>query len=140
MGMIAELAEQQPALLPDPLRRQDRSTRPSACLRASMVTRYRLRQPVIGFIESAKQIVTIPAGAIVTPRTDANPSPGLCTVVWDGKVLEVYRRDIERNGEVVSHSNRVGVISPNLPHCYPSGIRASCEPGGSRLCSLLPEG
>jgi hypothetical protein len=53
-----------------------------------MITRYRLRDPVIGFIESAKQIVTIPAGAIVTARTAATPAPGLCTVVWDGKIIE----------------------------------------------------
>jgi hypothetical protein len=56
---------------------------------------------VIGFIESEKQIVTIPSGAIVTTHTAANPSPGLCTVVWDGKVIEAYRMDVERNGEVI---------------------------------------
>jgi hypothetical protein len=63
---------------------------------------------VIGFIESAKQIVAIPAGAIVTIKSNVLPPTGLCTVVWDGKVIEAYRRDIERNGEVVSHSDSVG--------------------------------
>ena len=73
-----------------------------------MVTRYRLRRPVIGFIESAKQIVTIPAGATVTARTAATPVPGLCTVVWDEKVIEAYRMDVERNGIIVSESGGVG--------------------------------
>ena len=66
-----------------------------------MVTRYRLRQAVIGFIESAKQIVTIPAGAIVTARTAATPAPGLCTIVWDEKVIEAYRMDLDQHGIVL---------------------------------------
>jgi hypothetical protein len=73
-----------------------------------MVTRYRLRQAVIGFIESTKEIVTIPAGAIVTIQTAGTPSPGLCTVVWDGRVIEAYRMDIEQNGTKVSRSDSVG--------------------------------
>jgi len=71
-----------------------------------MVTLYRLRLPVIGLIESAKQIVTVPAGADVTTHTAATPSPGLCTVVWDGRVIEAYRMDVERNGELISETRR----------------------------------
>jgi hypothetical protein len=67
---------------------------------------------VIGFIESAKRVVTIPAGAIVTARTAATPAPGLCTVVWDGKVIEAYRMDVERNGVVVSENKSVGSKHP----------------------------
>jgi hypothetical protein len=56
---------------------------------------------VIGFIESAKLIVTIPAGTVVTARTAVTPSPGLCTVVWDEKVIEAYRMDLDQHGIVV---------------------------------------
>ena len=67
-----------------------------------MVTRYLLQRPVIGSIESAKQIVTIPAGATVTARNAATPVPGLCTVVWDEKVIEAYRMDLDQHGIVLT--------------------------------------
>jgi hypothetical protein len=70
-----------------------------------MVTRYRLHDPVIGFIQSAKQVVTIPAGAIVTIAFRATPSPALCTVAWDGKLIEAYRMDVEQHGTVVSETS-----------------------------------
>ena len=61
-----------------------------------MVTRYLLQRPVIGSIESAKQIVTTPVGAILTARTAAIPSTGLCGVVWD------YRMDLDQHGIVLT--------------------------------------
>jgi hypothetical protein len=67
---------------------------------------------VVGFIESTKQIVTIPAGAIVTIRSNMLPPTGLCMVVWDGKLIEAYRIDIEQNGAVVSENESVGSKRP----------------------------
>ena len=89
-----------------------------------MVTRYRLRHPVIGFIESAKRIVTIPAAAIVTARTAATPAPGLCTVVWDGKVVQAYRMDIEQNGILVRTGTSLSEITQS-PYPHPSDPAAS---------------
>ena len=77
-----------------------------------MDTRYRLRDSVIGFIESAKQVVTIPAGAIVSIKSNVLPPTGLCMVVWDGKLVEAYRMDIEQNAAVVSHSISIGSKHP----------------------------
>jgi hypothetical protein len=73
-----------------------------------METLYRLRHPVTGFIQSTKQIVTIPAGAIVTARATLTPSPALCSIVWEGEMIEAYRMDIEDNGDVVSENESVG--------------------------------
>ena len=72
-----------------------------------MVTRYRLRHPVIGFSESVKQTVTIPAGAVVAIASRAAPSPGLSTIAWDGKLVEAYWMDLERHGTVLTET-RVG--------------------------------
>jgi hypothetical protein len=63
-------------------------------------------------MESTKQIVTIPAGAIVTIRSNMLPPTGLCMVVWDGKLIEAYRMDIEQNGTIVSDNESVGLKHP----------------------------
>ena len=70
-----------------------------------MVTRYRLRLPLIGFIESAKQIVTIPSGATVVARIEIPASRGLCRVHSDGRVIEVFQMDLERRGSVVDENS-----------------------------------
>jgi hypothetical protein len=67
--------------------------------RVSTATRYRLRRPVVGFIESENHIVTIPAGAIVSMAS--RPSVGLCLVAWQGRLIETFREDVERNGAVL---------------------------------------
>ena len=78
----------------------------------NMETQYRLRHSVVGFIESARQVVTIPAGAIVTIKSNVLPPTGLCMVVWDGKLVEAYRMDIEQNGAVISENESVGLKHP----------------------------
>ena len=82
--------------------RGDRSTlpRPSACLKVRMVTRYRLFHPVVGFIESENQVVTMPVGAIVN-MASRGPSVGLCLIAWQGKLIETFREDVERHGSVL---------------------------------------
>ena len=69
-----------------------------------MATEYLLRHPVIGFIESAQKIVTIPAGALVIARIRIPPSPGLCSVDWDGRAIEVFQMDLEKHGSVVDEN------------------------------------
>ena len=69
-----------------------------------VVTRYRLRHPLIGFGASAEQIVTIPAGALVIARVRIPPSPGLCRVDWDGRVIEVLQMDLEQHGAVAGEN------------------------------------
>jgi hypothetical protein len=83
--------------------RGDRGTlqpRPSACLKVRMVTRYRLFHPVVGFIESENQVVTMPVGAIVN-MASRGPSVGLCLIAWQGKLIESFREDVERHGAVL---------------------------------------
>jgi hypothetical protein len=70
-----------------------------------MVAKYRLHRDTYGFIESAKQVVTIPTGAIVTLTVREDTPVRLCTVAWDGKVLEAFREDVQRNGTMISQTS-----------------------------------
>jgi len=69
-------------------------------LRVSTATQYRLRHAVIGYIESENQVVTIPQGAVVS-MASRGPTVGLCLVAWQGKLIETFREDVERNGAVL---------------------------------------
>jgi len=69
-------------------------------LRVSTATQYRLRHPVIGYIESENQVVAIPAGAIVS-MASRGLSVGLCLVAWQGKLIETFREDVKLHGAVL---------------------------------------
>jgi len=66
------------------------------------VGQYRLIRPVVGFAQSTKTAVTIPAGAVLSLARIANPEPGICTVEWDGSFIEAFRTDVEQNGAKMS--------------------------------------
>lgn len=80
--------------------------RPSECLHGVMVGKYRLHDPVIGFVTATKQVVTIPAGSILSLTIPAYNSPGICTVVCNGTPIKAFRRDVERNGSMISQTRR----------------------------------
>jgi len=73
-----------------------------------MVAKYRLHRDTYGFIESAKQVVTIPTGAVVTLIVREATPFGLCTVAWEGKLIEAFREDLQRNGTMISENGIVG--------------------------------
>jgi len=91
--------------------------------------RYRLRHPATGFIQSNKQIMTIPAGAIVTAKAPLTLSPALCSTVSEDEVIEAYRMDIEDNGEVLWAP--VGEMTPML--LSPIGTRPGTVMALARL-------
>ena len=74
--------------------------RPHGCFEAGVATQYRLHHPIVGFIQSTKQTVTIPAGAIVIARIHDTDSPGICIADWNGQMVQVFRMDLERHGSV----------------------------------------
>jgi hypothetical protein len=70
-----------------------------------VVASYRLHRDTYGFIESTKRVVTIPAESVVTLTVREDTPVGLCTVVWDGKVIEAFREDVQRNGSMIFEAN-----------------------------------
>jgi len=63
-------------------------------------SKYRLLYPLIGFCQSLKRLVTIPAGTTVTLFTTP-PEIGVCRVTWDGRVILALRKDVEENSVVL---------------------------------------
>ncbi len=58
--------------------------------------KYRLLHPVIGFSQSLKRVVTIPAGTTVNLFT-TTPEIGVCRVSSDGREIVAMLKDIEEN-------------------------------------------
>ena len=74
-----------------------------------MIGKYRLHRDTYGFITSDKQVVTMPVGAIITLTVREDTPVGLCTVVWEGRVLEAFREDVLRNGTMIFQTSAVGL-------------------------------
>jgi hypothetical protein len=66
---------------------------------------FRLEQPVTGLREkvTSHRFVTLPPGSILTV---VRPSfcMGLVEAQWDGEVVEVFLRDLQERGVLVSNS------------------------------------
>jgi len=58
-----------------------------------MPTSYRLLRPIVGFHVQGGKIEKIPAGALVR----AEPSEGMCMVIWEGREVWVQFNDIRDN-------------------------------------------
>jgi len=63
-------------------------------------SKYRLLYPIIGFCQSLKRVVTIPAGTTIT-LSASPPEIGLCPVSRDGRVILATRKDVEENSVVL---------------------------------------
>ena len=62
-----------------------------------MPSRYHLIRPIFGFLSEDRQVITIPAGAILQPIIAKN-GLGLCTSLWEERLVMVFGDDIQRNG------------------------------------------
>ena len=65
-----------------------------------MESKCRLLHPIIGFCQSLKRLVTIPAGTTIT-LSATPPEIGVCRVTWDGRVILALRKDVEENSVVI---------------------------------------
>jgi hypothetical protein len=72
---------------------------------------YRLRQPtnVVTSTEGKAQMLTIPAGGIVTVVGQPSQETGMVAVMWEGKTLRMFTVDLTRRGEPVK------VRAPEIP-------------------------
>jgi hypothetical protein len=64
---------------------------------AIVLRRYVLIRPVVGFREDTKQVLTIPAGTVITLPERQTPV-GIASFLWDGHTVMVFREDVEDNG------------------------------------------
>ena len=62
-------------------------------------SKYRLLHPIIGFCQSLKRLVTIPAGTTIT-LSATPPEIGVCPFTWDGRRILALRKDVEKNSVV----------------------------------------
>ena len=58
---------------------------------------YHLIRPIFGFWSDSGQVITIPARAVIRPVI-IKDGLGLCTALWEGRLVMAYREDIDRNG------------------------------------------
>ena len=70
-----------------------------------VILRYQLHRDTCGFVEATNQIVTIPAGVTITVSVVEHTPVGLCNVAWEGKTIEAFLEDVQRNGSMIYEAN-----------------------------------
>ena len=62
-----------------------------------MALEYHLVRPIFGFWSDCGQVITLPAKAVLRTIISKN-GMGLCTVMWDGRLVMAFSEDIAKNG------------------------------------------
>jgi hypothetical protein len=73
---------------------------------------YRLTKLVVGFVSGTKQVVTIPAGALID-RDHFLAAVGITSVVWQGKRIAVMILDLDDRPDLSDDSGQPGEKTPN---------------------------
>jgi hypothetical protein len=63
----------------------------------SVAREYHLIRPIFGFWSECGQVIKLPANAVLQILIAKN-GLGLCTTIWDGRVVMALSEDIQRNG------------------------------------------
>jgi hypothetical protein len=75
---------------------------------------YHLIRPIFGFWSERGQIIKLPANAVLRIIISKN-GLGLCTAMWDERVVMVFSEDIQQNGislEVMGDSAQSRTLLP----------------------------
>ena len=67
-----------------------------------MLRLYALVNPVVGFWEDTRGVVTIPRGSLLELIERGEPV-GVCDALWNGRWVFVFREDVDRNGLIVEN-------------------------------------
>ena len=65
---------------------------------------YHLIRPIFGFLSECGTTVTIPATAVLQVVISKN-GLGLCTALWEGRLVMAFRKDIEENSMSLEESS-----------------------------------
>jgi hypothetical protein len=82
-------------------------SRPVTCANGPMRRTYRLNEPVTGFSREVGQIVTIPAGELVT-LGPVKSSLGICEALWGVQKVWLPCRDVISRSMPIGRVGEIG--------------------------------
>ena len=68
---------------------------------------YSLLEPVFAFRENSRDVVRLPAGALITLMLDRGRT-GICAASWEGNRIMVFCQDVEDHGVRTEASGAIG--------------------------------
>jgi hypothetical protein len=67
-----------------------------------MIGKRLLRKETLGILTTTRTATEVPKGAIIDIKVAPSPDARMVDVVWDGKILMMFVRDLQDRSEAIS--------------------------------------